>query len=63
MNKEVFIRSTTRNFRIVQTEGNSQVSREIVYDRADHTKQNMELTTWKNEPNFKTYIYYTYADV
>lgn len=30
-----------------------QTAAEIVYDRADHTKQNMELTTWKNAPNGK----------
>lgn len=30
-----------------------QTAAEIVYDRADHTKQNMGLTTWKNAPNGK----------
>lgn len=30
-----------------------QTAAEIVYDRADHTKQNMGLTTWKNAPNRK----------
>ena len=30
-----------------------QTAAEIVYDRADHTKQNMGLTTWKNTPNGK----------
>lgn len=30
-----------------------QTATEIVYDRADHTKQNMGLTTWKNVPNGK----------
>ena len=30
-----------------------QTAAEIVYDRADHTKQNMGLTTWKNSPNGK----------
>lgn len=30
-----------------------QTVAEIVYDRADHTKQNMGLTTWKNAPNGK----------
>lgn len=30
-----------------------QAAAEIVYDRADHTKQNMGLTTWKNAPNGK----------
>ncbi len=30
-----------------------QTAAEIVYDRADHTKQNMGLTTWKNVPNGK----------
>lgn len=28
-----------------------QTAAEIVYNRADHTKQNMGLTTWKNAPN------------
>lgn len=31
-----------------------QTAAEIVYDRADHTKQNMGLTTWKNAPNEKS---------
>lgn len=30
-----------------------QTAAEIVYDWADHTKQNMGLTTWKNAPNGK----------
>lgn len=30
-----------------------QTAAEIVYDRAEHTKQNMGLTTWKNAPNGK----------
>lgn len=30
-----------------------QTAAEIVYGRADHTKQNMGLTTWKNAPNGK----------
>lgn len=30
-----------------------QTAAEIVYDRADHSKQNMGLTTWKNAPNGK----------
>lgn len=30
-----------------------QTAAEIIYDRADHTKQNMGLTTWKNAPNGK----------
>ena len=30
-----------------------QTAAEIVYDRADHTKQNMGLTTWKKAPNGK----------
>lgn len=30
-----------------------QTAAEIVYDRADHIKQNMGLTTWKNAPNGK----------
>lgn len=30
-----------------------QTAAEIVYDQADHTKQNMGLTTWKNAPNGK----------
>lgn len=30
-----------------------QTAAEIVYDRADHTKQNRGLTTWKNAPNGK----------
>lgn len=30
-----------------------QTAAEIVYDRADHTKQNMGLTIWKNAPNGK----------
>lgn len=30
-----------------------QTAAEIIYSRADHTKQNMNLTTWKNSPNGK----------
>ena len=26
---------------------------EIIYERADHTKENMNLTSWKNSPNGK----------
>ena len=29
----------------------TQTAAEIVYSRADHTKQNMGLTTWKNAPS------------
>lgn len=30
-----------------------QTAAEIIYNRADHTKQNMNLTSWKNSPNGK----------
>lgn len=30
-----------------------QTAAEIIYNRADHTKQNMNLSTWKNSPNGK----------
>lgn len=30
-----------------------QTASEIIYNRADHTKQNMNLTSWKNSPNGK----------
>lgn len=30
-----------------------QTAAEIIYNRADHTKQNMNLTFWKNSPNGK----------
>lgn len=30
-----------------------QTAAEIIYNRADHTKQNMNLTYWKNSPNGK----------
>ena len=30
-----------------------QTAAEIIYERADHTKENMNLTSWKNSPNGK----------
>lgn len=30
-----------------------QTAAEIIYNRADHTKENMNLTSWKNSPNGK----------
>ncbi len=30
-----------------------QTAAEIIYNRADHTKQNMNLSTWKKSPNGK----------
>ena len=30
-----------------------QTAAEIIYNRADHTKEHMNLTTWKNSPNGK----------
>lgn len=61
--------STIRNFRIVRKEGNRDVSRnvqnklhyavsgnkaaEIIYNRADHKKEHMGLTSWKGTPDSK----------
>ena len=33
----------------MQYRGNTAA--EIIYKKADHTKENMGLTTWKNSPN------------
>ena len=33
----------------MQYRGNTAA--EIIYNRADHTKENMGLTTWKNSPD------------
>ena len=49
--------ATIRKYRIVQTEGNRQVSREVIYNRADAEKEHMGLTNWDGSPNGKIHSY------
>ena len=51
LEKELSEKSTTEDFSVVH----HQTAAEVSYYMADHKKENMGLTTWKNSPDGKYY--------